>query len=372
MLEHDPRDIPENEQPTPGFDNQPVSDRDEIDATDQLQPATGRDESDSPADPAFSDASAYFAWRQATTFPLFHPVAFAFLLVMVTFVAYQIMGGLLTYLLFGLDTGQHVAGVRVVTVVSQLLFLMLPAVLLLRLQNWKLREVLRLNMPKLLPLLVVVLSVVALQFVVQAWVEIQQFVMREYLLPDFLISVLDTFEKLLEELYGQLLAMHTPIEALSVWIVVALTPALCEEVLFRGAVQFSFEKKMRLRWAFLLSGGIFSFFHLNPVTFIPLAFLGTYFSVITWRGNSLGYAIAAHATNNTMAVVAMYFFNSETLLPTEAVNGDSSVVTHTASSDPSLAMYALSGLIALFVFAACVAYFWKLTRPEALESEETN
>ncbi len=338
MQEHDPQDVPENEQPIAGSDTRPAADRDETGVPDQMQ----------------QDGSTASAWRQATAGPLLHPVAFALLLVMVTFVAYQIMGGLLTYLLFGLDTGQHVGGVRVVTVVSQLLFLLLPAVLLLRLQNWKVREVLRLNMPKLLPLLVVVVSVVALQFVVQAWVEVQQFVMREYLLPDFLISVLDTFEKLLEELYGQLLAMHTPIEAISVWIVVALTPALCEEVLFRGAVQFSFEKKMRLRWAFLLSGAIFSFFHLNPVTFIPLAMLGTYFSVITWRGNSLGYAFAAHATNNTIAVVAMYFLKSENLLPSESTGGD-----------PSLMTYALSGMIALVVFAACVVYFWKLTRPEA-------
>ena len=79
--------------------------------------------------------------------------------------------------------------------------------------------------------------------------------------------------------------MHTPIEALTVWMVVALTPAICEEVLFRGTVQHAFEKKMRLRWAFLLTGAIFSFFHLNPVTFIPLALLGTYFSVLTWRGD---------------------------------------------------------------------------------------
>lgn len=312
MQEHDPRDFSEIKQPTPASE----------------MPSTAAE-------------------------PLLHPVAFAFLLVLVTFVAYQVFGGIITYLLFGLETGKHVAGVRAVTVVSQLLFLLFPVVILLRFQGWKVREVLRLHIPKLLPLLVVVVSVIALQFVVQAWVELQQFVMRQYLLPDFLIPILDAFEKLLEELYGQLLAMHSPLEAIAVWFVIALTPALCEEVLFRGAVQYSFEKKMRLRWAFLLSGAIFSFFHLNPVTFIPLALLGTYFSVITWRGNSLGYAVAAHATNNTIAVVAIYFFKSENLLPPD-----------TASGAPSLVTYALSGTIALVIFAACVVYFWTLTRSE--------
>jgi uncharacterized protein len=289
---------------------------------------------------------------------LLHPVAAALLLVMVTFVAYQVLGGVLTYLLFGIDTAEHVVGVRVVTVISQLLFLLIPAVLFLRVQEWDLREALRLRMPRLQPLLVVVVSVVALQFVVQAWVELQQHVMREYLLPEFLIPVLDLFEEMLEQLYGQLLAMHTPAEALAVWGVVAITPALCEEVLFRGAVQYSFEKKMRMRWAFLFSGAIFSFFHLNPVTFIPLAMLGVYFSVITWRGDSLGYAVAAHATNNTIAVVAMYFFQSENLLPVDA-----------AAGAPSLGMYVASGSIGLTVFAVCVWYFWTLTAPREAEPQ---
>lgn len=290
--------------------------------------------------------------------PPLHPVAFALLLVLVTFVGYQLLGGVITYLLFGLDTASNVAGVRAVTVVSQLLFLMLPSVLLLRFMGWNLREALRLRMPRLMPLLVVVVSVIALQFVVQAWVELQQHVMRRYLLPDALLPILDMFEEMIQELYGTLLAMHTPAEAITVWFVIALTPALCEEVLFRGAVQYSFEKKMRLRWSFLLSGAIFSFFHLNPVTFIPLALLGVYFSVITWRGDSLGYAITAHATNNTIAVVAMYFFQSENLLPVEA-----------ASGAPSLGMYAASGSIALTVFAVCVWYFWTLTAPRAAEAQ---
>lgn len=305
---------------------------------------------------AFRQALASAESRAAQ--PPLHPVAFGFLLVLLTFVGYQLLGGLLTYLLFGVDTASNVAGVRAVTVLSQLLFLMLPAVALIRFMGWDLRAALRLRMPRLRPLLAVVVSVIALQFVVQAWVELQQHVMREYLLPDALLPILDLFEELLEELYGTLLAMHTPLEALTVWVVIALTPAFCEEILFRGAVQYSFEKKMRLRWAFLLSGAIFSFFHLNPVTFIPLTLLGAYFSVLTWRGDSLGYAFAAHATNNTIAVVALFFFRSENLLPVDATSGA-----------PSPGMYAASGSIALVLCAVCVWYFWTVTAPRKAESQ---
>lgn len=302
-----------------------------------------------PSDPWESPESegADVTWQ-----PLLGPVVFGFLVLITAFFAYQILGGLITFLLFGFGSAENTQGVRIVTVLSQLAFLVLPAILLLRVQRWKVRDVLRLRMPRILPLLTVIVAVVALQFVVQAYMEAQQYVLRNYLLPDALLPLLDKFEKLIEELYGQLLGMHSPAEALFVWLVVAVTPGFCEEILFRGAVQYSFERGMRLRWALLLSGGIFALFHLNPVTFVPLAMLGLFFAVITWRGGSLGYAVAGHITNNTLAVVALYFFQSDTLLPAES-----------ADAAPSLQMLLIGGGIGLLIFAVSVGLFWMLTDP---------
>jgi membrane protease YdiL (CAAX protease family) len=180
--------------------------------------------------------------------------------------------------------------------------------------------------------------------------ELQQHVLRQYLLPESVLPLLDKFEDLIQEMYGTLLAMHSPLEALFVWLVIAITPGICEEVLFRGSVQWSFEKGMRLRWAVLLNGAIFSMFHLNPITFIPLALLGMYFAVITWRGGSLGYSVAGHIVNNSIAVIALYVFESESLLPTDG-----------AEATPSVIALAVSGTVALAVFLASLSYFWKLT-----------
>lgn len=307
------------------------------------QPWTRDEEAASPppgqSDPGIPDAP-----------PLMHPVFFAFLLLAVVFVSYQVLGGLISFLLFGFGSDEQVQGMRLVTMVSQLLFLLLPSVLLLRLMRWDWRRVLRLRTPRIAPLLLVVVGVVSLQFVVQAYMEAQQFVLRNYLLPDSVLPLLDKFEDLLQELYGTLLGMHSPMEALFVWLVVALTPGICEEVLFRGSVQWSFEKSMRLRWAFLLNGAIFSMFHLNPVTFVPLALLGTYFAVITWRGASLWYAVTGHIVNNSIAVLALYVFDSESLLPADA-----------AGAGPSAAALAVTGVVALAVFLASLRLFWQLT-----------
>ncbi|PLX28442.1 MAG: hypothetical protein C0600_09700 [Ignavibacteria bacterium] len=290
--------------------------------------------------------------------PFLGPVLFGFVVLIVAFVAYQIFGGLITYLLFGFGSDEQVQGMRAITVVSQLLFLLVPSVILLKLQPWKVKDVLRLHAPKVLPLLLVIVSVIALQFVVQSYMEAQQYVLRNYLLPDALLPLLDTFEDLIEELYGTLLAMNSFPEFIFVWVVVAVTPGICEEVLFRGTVQYSFERGMRLRWTFLLTGAIFSMFHLNPITFIPLAALGVFFAVITWRGNSLYYAVVGHVTNNTLAVVAMYAFESDSLLPAEG-----------AEAVPSAAVLAISGVIGLLVFIASLAMFWSLTRPTDTRNE---
>lgn len=307
------------------------------------------------APPADGDVSSAIAALESR--PMLGPVVFGFLVLAVAFFAYQILGGLISFLLFGIDAEGSIQGMRVVTVISQLLFLVLPALLLLGLQRWKIREVLRLRMPRLLPLLSVIIAVIAMQYVVQAYVEVQQHVLRNYLLPDFLLPLLDEFEQLLEELYGKLLAMRSPAEALFVWVVVAVTPGFCEEVLFRGTVQYSFERGMRVRWALLLNGVIFALFHLNPVTFVPLTLLGVFFAIITWRSGSIAYAVVAHITNNTLAVVALYVFQSDTLLPAER-----------AGATPTAEVLLISGGIGLLVFAASVALFWVLTARRETET----
>ena len=279
------------------------------------------------------------------------PVAFGVILLITAFVAYQVIGGLITYLLFGIDMSGEVQGMRAVTMVSQFAFLLLPPFLLLRLQPWDSREVMRLHRPRLGPLILVVLSVVAMQFVLQGYLVTQQFILKEYLLPDSLIRLLETLEKMIEGIYEELLVMRSLVEMLYVLLIVAVTPALCEEILFRGAVLGSLERGMRTRWAVVLTGATFAMFHLNPVTFIPLALLGMYIGFVVVRGGSIWLGIAAHAANNTIAVISLYFMKSESL-----------VQEQTSSGAPSMELLFLSA-IGLCVMLLSTAMFWRATSP---------
>lgn len=85
---------------------------------------------------------------------------------------------------------------------------------------------------------------------------------------------------------------------------IALVPAVCEELLFRGYILRSFEKSWGIMVAIIVSGVVFGFFHLQVPNLLPLAALGILLAVMTWLSRSLWPAIAAHFINNGGAVLA--------------------------------------------------------------------
>lgn len=84
---------------------------------------------------------------------------------------------------------------------------------------------------------------------------------------------------------------------------IALIPALCEEVLFRGYVMRAFEKSWGIIASIILSGIIFGMFHIQLGNLLPLATLGMALALMTWLSNSIWPAVAAHFINNGMAVL---------------------------------------------------------------------
>jgi uncharacterized protein len=281
-----------------------------------------------------------------------HPALFGFLVVVATFVTYQVIGGIITFLIAGAEvTEQNVQVMRAVTMGSQFLLLMAPALIALRLQGWPAREVLKIRAPRLSHVVLVSIAAIALQLVFQSYTMAQDYVVNHYLIPDSLQPLFKKFNEFIEGIYLKLMVMRSPGEMLFVILVIAVTPALCEEVLFRGVVQDAFGRSMRLRWSFLLSAIIFAVFHFNPMAFIPITVLGVFFSIIVWRGRSLFLSIIAHVVNNAFAVLSLYF------------GGDTSAAMHDAAVGPSFATALWLSAIALPVFLACVYLFWRDTRP---------
>lgn len=86
-------------------------------------------------------------------------------------------------------------------------------------------------------------------------------------------------------------------------IVLALTPAICEELLFRGYVQRQAERGLGYAWGIVFSGVLFGAYHLRISQIVPLTVVGLYLAYVAWQSRSLWPAIVGHFLFNGAAVV---------------------------------------------------------------------
>jgi sodium transport system permease protein len=87
----------------------------------------------------------------------------------------------------------------------------------------------------------------------------------------------------------------------------ALTPAICEEALFRGPILRGFARSFRPLGAALLTGLLFGLFHANLWRLLPAGALGVVLSLIALASDSIIPAMIAHFTNNACLVVLARF-----------------------------------------------------------------
>ncbi|WP_157493538.1 CPBP family intramembrane glutamic endopeptidase [Draconibacterium sediminis] len=97
---------------------------------------------------------------------------------------------------------------------------------------------------------------------------------------------------------------------------IALLPAVGEELLFRGVIQKIFSKMTRSHhWGIWISAILFSALHMQFYGFVPRVLLGALFGyMLVWSG-SMWLPIIAHFLNNAIAVIAMYFINNGMMNP---------------------------------------------------------
>ncbi len=100
---------------------------------------------------------------------------------------------------------------------------------------------------------------------------------------------------------------------------IAIVPAVCEEILFRGYVLRSFQKSWGYIIAIIVSGAIFGLFHLQLTHFLPLAAIGMLLGYLTWASESIIPAMAAHFLNNAGSVFLVRFYPNSEIASTSAV-----------------------------------------------------
>jgi len=108
-----------------------------------------------------------------------------------------------------------------------------------------------------------------------------------------------------------LLTMDDPGTLIFNLLIIAVLPAIGEELAFRGVLQNQIAKSTKnIHTAIWISAFIFSAYHMQFYGFIPRLLLGAFFGyLVVWTG-SIWPSIIAHLVNNTSAIVAMYYAQS--------------------------------------------------------------
>ena len=88
------------------------------------------------------------------------------------------------------------------------------------------------------------------------------------------------------------------------FVALALTPAICEELLFRGYLQRQVERGWGTVASIVVVGVLFGLYHLRLSQAIPLSLLGVYLGFVVWATGSLWAGVLVHLLNNGLAVVA--------------------------------------------------------------------
>jgi membrane protease YdiL (CAAX protease family) len=104
-----------------------------------------------------------------------------------------------------------------------------------------------------------------------------------------------------------ILEINTPGALLFNIVTFAVTPAICEELFFRGLIQRNLLKAMPPVAAILITAVIFSLFHFALFGFFARAFLGVILGLLAWKGASLWPAIAAHFVFNLSTVLSIAY-----------------------------------------------------------------
>ena len=128
-------------------------------------------------------------------------------------------------------------------------------------------------------------------------------------LPSFLASV----EEIMRQMEESALAMTEKFLNTSSFgmmivnlLVMALLPAVCEEMMFRGWLQRVLSNRLNYHVAIWVSAFIFSAIHFQFYGFVPRMIIGAALGYLYCYTGSLWASIIAHFTNNAAAVITAF------------------------------------------------------------------
>lgn len=143
-------------------------------------------------------------------------------------------------------------------------------------------------------------------------------------LPELLKGLEETLkqaEKSAAALTDILVHYNGPVNFLLVFIVIAIIPAIGEELVFRGILQNELIQIWgKKHFAIWVTGFVFSFIHFQFFGFLPRMLLGVLFGYCYLWTNSLWVPMAMHFINNALTLIVSAFFRESLLNASQQEN----------------------------------------------------
>ncbi len=143
------------------------------------------------------------------------------------------------------------------------------------------------------------------------------------------LPLVDAISRLTDSLFPQFTKLNeaaavlyrwdSPLEAIFVFFSISITPAICEEALFRGIFQRGLQRRLAFPWSFIVSGITFAFFHQSALSLAALIPVGILLGFLYWAYDSIWVGMALHALYNGAILLLV---NGRLVLPSILMDGD--------------------------------------------------
>ncbi len=131
-------------------------------------------------------------------------------------------------------------------------------------------------------------------------------------LPQFLSGLENYFRDMEEQMAGLMENFLKPRGIIGLIInlmVIAVIPAIGEELTFRGVLQKLLQRWFsNAHWAIILTAFVFSAMHIQFLSFLPRFFLGVVLGYMYYWSGSIQLTILVHLVNNATAVIFYHFY----------------------------------------------------------------